>query len=232
MSNTELREPLWSANPALTRTLALCPLLAMSHSVVTALGLGFVTLVVLLVSNVLVALMRKHRGNPLELLVWLIVIATAVAGAELLMQAFAWPLHQALGIYLPLIAANCLMLQRAFRVASRRTAGIAAVDALRTGGSLLAAMLLLGAVRELLGNGSVFAGMDLLFGARAGSWELQPFAGRGRFLVATLPPGAFLFAGFLLALKNLIAARRRPTGSTGPAPAPGSRRVRITGSRA
>ncbi len=144
------------------------------------------------------------------------------------MQAFAWQLHQALGIYLPLIAASCLVLQRAESVASRNPVAHAAADALFTGGGLLGAMLLLGALRELLGNGTVFADMELLFGATAARWELQPFGGQGKFLLAILPPGAFLFAGLLLALKNLVDSRRASSSrSSEPAPAPGSRRVRI-----
>ncbi|MBK6583596.1 MAG: electron transport complex subunit RsxE [Gammaproteobacteria bacterium] len=221
--------PKWQsdANPAAVKLLGLCPLLAMSHSLVTALALGLAMLGVMLVSSVLIALLRKHLAHPLRLLVWLLLIAASVCSVELLMQAFAWQLHQALGIYLPLIAASCLVLQRAESVASRNPVAHVAADALFTGGGLLGAMLLLGALRELLGNGTVLADMELLFGATAAGWKLQPFAGQGRFLLAILPPGAFLFAGLLLALKNLVDSRRASASrSSQPAPAPGSRRVR------
>ena len=215
--------PKWQsdANPAAVKLLGLCPLLAMSHSLVTALALGLAMLGVMLVSSVLIALLRKHLAHPLRLLVWLLLIAACVCSVDLLMQAFAWQLHQAL------IAASCLVLQRAESVASRNPVAHVAADALFTGGGLLGAMLLLGALRELLGNGTVLADMELLFGATAAGWKLQPFAGQGRFLLAILPPGAFLFAGLLLALKNLVDSRRASASrSSQPAPAPGSRRVR------
>lgn len=229
----ELEQPIvlpqWQsdANPAAVKLLGLCPLLAMSHSLVTALALGLAMLGVMLVSSVVIALLRKHLAHTLRLLVCLLLIAASVCGVELLMQAFAWQLHQALGIYLPLIAANYLVLQRAESVASRNPVARAGADALFTGGGFLGALLLLGALRELLGNGTVFADMELLFGATAAGWELQPFDGQGKFLLAILPPGAFLCAGLLLALKNLVEARRTCAGGASqPAPAPGSRRVR------
>ena len=235
---SDLEEPLvlpqWqlNANPEALLLLGLCPLLAMSHRLVTALALGLAMLAVMLVSSVSIALLRKHLGAELRLLVWLLVIATCVSGVELLMQAFTWQLHQALGIYLPLIAANCLVLQHAESVASRYPVTYAATQALVTGGGLLGAMLLLGALRELLGSGTLLADMNLLFGARAAHWELHPFNDQGKFLLAILPPGAFLFAGLLLALKNLVDSHRASSSAASePAPAPGSRRVRISGIR-
>jgi electron transport complex protein RnfE len=226
--------PKWqlNANPQALMLLGLCPLLAMSHSLVTALALGLAMLAVMLVSSVSIALLRNHLGTELRLLVWLLIIGTCVSGVELLMQAFTWQLHQTLGIYLPLIAVNCLLLQHAESIASRYPVTHAAREALTTGGGFLGAMLLLGALRELLGSGTLFADMDLLFGASAAHWELQPFSGQGKFLLAILPPGAFLFAGLLLALKNLVDSHRASSNaSSQPAPAPGSRRVRSGGMR-
>ena len=235
---SDLEEPLvlpqWqlNANPEALLLLGLCPLLAMSHSLVTALALGLAMLAVMLVSSVSIALLRQHQRAELRLLVWLLVIGTCVSGVELLMQAFTWQLHQTLGIYLPLIAANCLVLQHTASVASRSPVSHAATQALITGGGLLGTMLLLGALREMLGSGTLFANMDLLFGTRATHWELQPFHGQGKFLLATLPHGAFLFAGLLLALKNLVDSRRNASrASAETVPAPGSRRVRIGGIR-
>jgi Na+-translocating ferredoxin:NAD+ oxidoreductase subunit E len=221
---------LWRNNPALVQLLGLCPLLAVSTSVVNGLGLGLATLAVLLCSSTLVSLLRNAVPDSIRLPLFVLIIAAAVTASELLMQAFAWELHQALGIFLPLIATNCMILGRAEAFARRHAPVLAAWDALMNGLGFLLVLVLLGAVRELVGNGTLFSNMSLLFGPLAAHWEVRPFPGQPQMLVAVLPPGAFLFAGLLIAWRNAMDGWvRSRAGTPREAPEPGSQRVRITG---
>jgi electron transport complex protein RnfE len=215
---------LWRQNPALVQLLGLCPLLAISDSVVKALGLGLATTVVLVASGLATALIRGAAVAAIRLPLFMLVIATATTIVELLMRAYAFELHQALGIFVPLIASNCIVLARADTFASENGPLPALIDGLMMGLGLLAALLILGALRELIGSGSLFADMDLLFGPVAHDWALRPFDNYRGFLLALLPPGAFLFTGLLIALKNLIDGRRRQPHQTEPI-----KRARVTG---
>ena len=221
---------LWKNNPALVQLLGLCPLLAVTGSVVNAAGLGLATTFVVLCSNTVVSMVRSVVPDAVRLPTFVMIIAAAVTCTQLLMQAFTYELYQILGIFLPLITTNCLILGRADAFACKNPVPQAAYDGLMMGLGFAAVLLLLGALRELIGTGALFANMDLLFGPAAVSWEIIVFSQDKGFLVAVLPPGAFLFAGLLIAVKNLIdrqmaerAARRRD------APVVGSKRVRVTG---
>jgi len=196
-------------NPGFVQLLGLCPLLAVSTSVANALGLGLATLVVLLVSNVLAALAGPHLPREVRLAVFVLVIAAAVTAVELSMAAW-WPgLHASLGIFLPLIVTNCLVLARAESFASREPLSRAVLDGLAMGLGFLAALLLLGATRELVGQGSLGADLHLLFGEpmRDAGWRF--FDREHGLLIALLPPGAFVLLGLMLALGNAQSARKR-----------------------
>jgi electron transport complex protein RnfE len=204
-----LRNGLLERNPGLVQLLGLCPLLAVSSSVASALGLGLATLGVLMTSNLFAALAGPRLPREVRLAVFVLVIAAAVTAVELSMAAW-WPgLHASLGIFLPLIVTNCLVLARAESFASRESPARALLDGFAMGGGFLLALLALGAVRELLGRGSLGSGLDLLLGpAFAGAgWQLFPES-RG-LLIALLPPGAFVLLGLMLALGNARAAARR-----------------------
>lgn len=216
---------LWRQNPALVQLLGLCPLLAISDSVVKAVGLGLATVLVLALSNLAVALLRGVAAAEIRLPLFALIFAALASVVDLLMQAYAFALQQALSIFLPLIAANCLVLARAEAFARRNTPLPALVDGAMMGLGLLAVLLVLGALRELVGTGHLFAGMELLFGPSAAGWRLTPLADYRGFLLALLPPGAFFFTGLLIVLKNLIDARRRPA----PPPAEPIKRARVTG---
>lgn len=222
---------LWRDNPALVQLLGLSPLLAMSRSVATALGLGFATLAVLVSSSIAVALLRKRTSDAVRIPVFLLLIATFTGCIELLLQAYRYPLYQALGIFVPLIAANGALLATA--AASRRhSLASAARGGLLTGLGFAWVLLLLGALRELLGQGTLCRQMDLLFGPGAAAWQLQVLPDDYEFPLWVLPPGAFLLTGFLLALKNAIDLRRgisSPPAPPAPVPTPGAKRVRVTG---
>lgn len=219
---------LWRDNPALVQLLGLSPLLAMSRSVATALGLAFVTLAVLVASSVAVALLRNRTPDAMRIPVALLLIATFTGCIELLLQAYRYPLYQALGIFVPLIAANSALFAAA-DASRRHSLAAAARGGLLTGLGFAWVLLLLGALRELLGQGSLCGQMDLLFGPGAAAWQFQVLPDDYEFLLWMLPPGAFLLTGFLLALKNAIDLRSGATSPSAPVPTPGAKRVRVTG---
>jgi len=136
-----------------------------------------------------------------------------------------------LGIFLPLITTNCVVLGRAEAFASKNPVPLAALEGLMMGLGFTAVLVVLGALRELLGNGTLFADMQLLFGPVAADWAIRPFGDYRHFLLAVLPPGAFLFTGLLIALKNGIDTQLKVRAESARAPqAPaGSKRVRVTG---
>ncbi len=195
---------LWKNNPGLVQLLGLCPLLAVTNTVTNALGLGLATLLVLLGSNMVVSMVRQHVPNEIRIPIFVMIIATFVTVVQLLMNAFTFGLYQSLGIFIPLIVTNCAIIGRAEAFASKNALLPSAIDALMMGVGFLLVLLTLGAMREVLGQGTLFAGADLLLGAWASSLEITLFQSDSHFLLAILPPGAFIGMGLLIALKNSI----------------------------
>ncbi|WP_426417320.1 electron transport complex subunit E [Aestuariirhabdus sp. LZHN29] len=198
---------LWDNNPALVQLLGLCPLLGVSNSVVNALGLGIATIFVMTGSNIAVSLIRSRTSEAIRLPAFVMIIASLTTCVELLMQAFTYELYQILGIFIPLIVTNCAILGRAEAYAAKNPVLPSALDGLMMGTGFALVLLLLGALRELIGKGTLFSGMELLLGPGAAGWELVVFADYQKFLFAILPPGAFVIMGFIIALKNLIDSR-------------------------
>ena len=221
---------LWKNNPAIVQLLGLCPLLAVTGSVVNAIGLGLATTMVLVASNTSVSLIRNVVSDAVRLPVFVMIIASAVTCIELLMQAFAYELYQILGIFLPLITTNCVILGRADAFARKNALLPSIYDGFIMGMGFLAVLMLLGGLRELAGTGALFANMDLLFGPGAAGWKLVIFSDYHDFLLAILPPGAFIFTGLIIAVKNLIDARQKALeDARKEKPVKGSKRVRVTG---
>jgi electron transport complex protein RnfE len=223
---------LWTNNPGLVQLLGLCPLLGVSNSVVNALGMAIATAVVLTCSNAAVALMRRQVSDAVRLPLFVMIIAVLTTCIELLMQAFTYELYLILGIFIPLITTNCIILGRAEAFAAKNTVAHAAFDGLMMGIGFGLVLLAIGAVRELLGTGALLDNMQLLFGPAAADWQINLFSSDyPGLLLAILPPGAFLVLGLLIALKNRIdeqLAERARSRQTSTAPA-ASRRVRVTG---
>ena len=222
---------LWKNNPAIVQLLGLCPLLAVTGSVVNALGLGIATCLVLVTSNTAVSLIRNVTADAVRLPTFVMIIAAAVTCIELLMQAFSYELYEILGIFLPLITTNCVILGRADGFARKNPVLPALYDGLMMGLGFTAVLLVLGGLRELSGTGALFANMNLLFGPAAAEWRVVVFQDYQPFLLAILPPGAFIFTGLIIALKNVIDAEleRRERARREPV-VRGSKRVRVTGS--
>lgn len=200
---------LWRENPALVKLLGLCPLLAVSNSVVNGLALGLATLVTVLLSSTLVSSLRHRLPGPVRIPLFVTVIATAVTALELLIAAWRPALHASLGLFLPLIVTNCMILGRAEAFASRRPLRQAVIDALAMGTGFLAVLVVLGALRELLAQGTLLANAAWLFGTGVEGWQIGWFDRDAGLLLAALPPGAFMALGLLLAIARLFGSRRR-----------------------
>ena len=197
-----LRNGLDTQNPAFVQLLGLCPLLAVSTSVGSALGLGLATLAVLVASNLISSVVGRWLLPEVRLAVFVLTIAGAVTAVELALAAW-WPgLHDALGIFLPLIVTNCLVLARAESFASRQPAGKAVLDGIAMGLGFGLVLLALGATRELLGHGSLGSGLGLLTGLATAGPGLQLLPAGHGLLLALLPPGAFILLGLMLAARN------------------------------
>lgn len=221
---------LWKNNPGLVQLLGLCPLLGTSNSTVNALGLAIATALVLICSNAAVSLIRNAVTNAVRLPAFVMIIAALTTCIELLMQAFTYELFQILGIFIPLITTNCVILGRAEAFAAKNSILRSSYDGLMMGVGFGLVLVIIGATRELLGTGMLFSNMHLLFGSIAEHWQVVVFNDYKGFLLAILPPGAFLVLGLLIALKNwidLYYAEHFATKETVASAA--SRRVRVTG---
>ncbi|WP_068546593.1 electron transport complex subunit E [Thalassotalea crassostreae] len=208
---------LWKNNPGLVQLLGLCPLLAVTTTVTNALGLGLATLLVLIGSNATVSLIRDWVPKEVRIPIFVLIIAAFVTVVQLLMNAYTYGLYQALGIFLPLIVTNCAIIGRAEAYASKNPLKQASFDGLMMGLGFAFVLIVLGAIRELLGQGTLFDGAELLLGDWATVLRIEVFKFDSNFLLAILPPGAFIAMGFLIAAKNAIderIAKRAPKPET------------------
>ena len=204
---TLYKDGIWVNNPALVQLLGLCPLLAVTSTVTNALGLGLATLLVLIGSNVTVSIVRNWVPKDIRIPVFVMIIAGFVTIVQLLMNAYTFGLYQSLGIFIPLIVTNCAIIGRAEAYASKNPVHLSAFDGLMMGLGFMAVLLVLGTMRELIGQGTLFDGADLLLGPWAQSLRIEVFNFDNQFLLAILPPGAFLGLGLLIAAKNVIDAQ-------------------------
>lgn len=203
-----ISDGVWHNNPATVQILGLCPLLAVSGTVVNALALGLATSLVLTGSNAVVAAIRNLVRQELRIPVFVLVIASLVTAVELAMRAWLYDLYKILGIFIPLIVTNCVIIARAEAFASKNTVLRSTVDGLAMGLGSTAVLVVLGAMRESLGHGTLLAQAQLLFGPAARDWTLTLVPGYHGFLLAILPPGAFIGLGLIIAAKNWLEQRR------------------------
>ncbi len=201
------RDGFWDNNVALVQVLGLCPLLAVTSTTVNGLGLGLATILVLVSSNVTVSLIRNLVRPEIRIPVFVLVIASFVTAVELAMNAFFHDLYKVLGIFIPLIVTNCAILGRAEAFASKNSVSKSFIDGLTMGLGFTLILVLLGAMREVIGFGTLFAQAHMMFGEAAQWLSITVFEEYRGFLLAILPPGAFIGLGLLIALKNLIDQR-------------------------
>lgn len=214
------RDGLWRQNPGFVQLLGLCPLLATSSSVINGLGMGLATIFVLTASNLAISLVRGAVRPEVRIPLFVLIIAGLVTTVELVMQAWFPGLHRVLGLFVALIVTNCIVIGRAEAYAVRADAWRATADGLLMGLGFTLVLVTLGALRELVGHGTLLADATLLFGPMAQDWTLHLPGYRG-LLLAVLPPGAFIGLGLLVALKNWIDARlaARPVAAPAVQPA-------------
>jgi electron transport complex protein RnfE len=215
-----MRRGLWHENPGLVQLLGLCPLLAVTSTFVNGLGLGVATLVVVTCSNVLVSATRRFIHRDIRIPIYVLIIASLVTCIELIFKAWFPALDRSLGIFIPLIVTNCAIVARAEVFASRNPIGASFFDGIGMGAGFALLLMAIGFFRELVGSGSLFAGLDLITGG-------DPMPGLtlvdGGWLLAILPPGAFFSLALAVALKNHFDRKRDAAHRAG---MPGSSRRR------
>lgn len=204
-----LADGLWFNNPGLAQLLGLCPLLAVSRTLVTGLALGIASVLVLCASNLLISLLRRYLDPRVRLPAMVLIIAGLVTAVDLVFKAHWFDLYAQVGLFVALIVTNCVILARAEGFASRHGPGYALIDGLAHGLGFLLVLGGLGALRELLGYGTLFSGAEQLFGPAAAGFELVILPERQGLLIATLPPGAFLLLGCLVAFRQYWLGRKR-----------------------
>ena len=202
------RNGLWNNNQALVALLGLCPLLAVTNNVANAISLGIATTFVLVASNLSVSLFRNYIRKEVRIPIFVLLIASFVTLVDLLMQSFFYDMYLILGIFVPLIVTNCAILARAEAFASKNTWDRSIIDGLMMGIGFSIVLVLLGAMREILGSGTLFDQADLIFGDLGSSLKVTFFDQYQGTLIALLPPGAFIGLGLIVALKNLIDSRQ------------------------
>ena len=195
---------LWNNNQALVALLGLCPLLAVTNNVVNSIALGLATTFVLIASNTTISIFRHHISKEVRIPIFVLLIASFVTVVELTMQSYFYDLYLILGIFVPLIVTNCAILGRAEAFASKNTWGKSALDGLMMGIGFSVVLIILGAMRELIGSGTLFEQSSLLLGSLGDTLSITVFEDYQGTLLAILPPGAFIGLGLIVAVKNLI----------------------------
>ena len=198
---------LWKQNPGVVQLLGLCPTLAVTTSAVNGLSLGFATALVMAAANGAVSPVRKFVPAEIRVAVFILVIAALVTVIDLTIHGFAEPLHKVLGIFIPLIVVNCIVLARVESFAAKNTPVPSIWDGFMMGIGLTLVLGLLGGMREIIGKGTLFSGLDLAFGSSFKQYVLTVIPDYHGFLLAILPPGAFLGLACLIAARNWAGSR-------------------------
>ena len=196
---------LWKQNPGLAQLLGLCPILAISTSMVNAVSLGLATILVMALANLAVSALRNFIPYEIRIPVFILIIAALVTVVDLAFNAYLHDLYLVLGIFIPLIVTNCIVLARVEAYAAKNDPLTSTIDGIMMGVGLVWVLAVLGGVRELLGAGTLFSGIDMIIpGASALNVFGDDYPG---FLIAILPPGAFIGLGLLIAGRNWLDQR-------------------------
>lgn len=211
------RDSLWNNNIVFSQTLGLCPTMAVTSTATNGLGMGLATTAVLIASNMLISSVRHAVSEEVRIPVYIVIIATLVTLVDVSINAWAHDLYKVLGLFIALIVANCAVLGRAEAFAAKNPVLPSGVDGLMMGLGFTLALTTIGAVREILGAGTLFADAHLLLGSAFSFMELRIIPDYKGFLLMILPPGGFLAVGFLIAAKRIIDRRQAaPMHDTAP----------------
>jgi len=217
MNSREIIENgLWKQNPGVVQLLGLCPTLAVTSTVVNGLSLGIATALVMAASNAAVSPVRRWVPDEIRIAVFILIIAALVTVIDLGMHAYMHQLHAVLGIFIPLIVTNCIVLARVEAFAAKNDVGPSTLDGLMMGLGLAGVLAVLGAMREVIGKGTLFSGIDLALGPAAKQFVVTVVPDYHGFLLAILPPGAFIGLALLIAGRNWMESRKtvaQPVGS-------------------
>lgn len=218
------REGIWTNNMVFSQMLALCPLLAVTGTATNGLGMGLATIAVLVCSGAVVSLFRSVITPEVRIPDFVLIIASVVTLVDMSMNAWMHELYKVLGLFIPLIVTNCAILGRAEAFASKNTIGVSAFDGLMMGLGFTMVLVILGAVREILGSGTLFANAALLLGDSFAFLETVIIPDYRGFLLFALPSGGFIALGFILAGKRMLdrwlearSGRRLASGIGAPA---------------
>jgi electron transport complex protein RnfE len=214
------RDSLWNNNIVFSQTLGLCPTMAVTSTATNGLGMGLATTAVLIASNMLISSIRHAVSEEVRIPVYIVIIATLVTLVDVSINAWAHDLYKVLGLYIALIVANCAVLGRAEAYAAKNPILPSGMDGLMMGLGFTFALTTIGAVREILGAGTLFADAHLLLGSAFSFMEMQIIPDYKGFLLMILPPGGFLAVGFLIAGKRIIDRRRQSVSARMPDAAP------------
>jgi len=207
---------LWKQNSGVVQLLGLCPTLAVTSTVVNGFSLGLATAFVMALSNGSVAPIRRWVPDEIRIPVFILIIAALVTVIDLSMNAFVHPLHKVLGIFIPLIVTNCIVLARVEAFAAKNDTLPSILDGLFMGLGLALVLAILGGMREVVGKGTLFSGLDLVFGPAGKEFMLTIVPDYHGFLLAILPPGAFIGLALLIAGRNWLESRKTASQSAPP----------------
>ena len=202
------RDGIWSNNVVFGQNLALCPLLAVTGTATNGLGMGLATLVVLISSNAVVSLNRSVIAAEVRIPVFVLLIATLVTLVDMSMNAWMHEMHKLLGLFIPLIVTNCAILGRAESFASKQPLHYSIWDGVAMGLGFTLALVVLGASREIVSSGTLFANASLLLGDAFSFLEITLIPDYRGFLLTALPPGGFIMLGFIIAGKRILDRKR------------------------
>jgi electron transport complex protein RnfE len=208
MIREQLKEGLWKQNAGLVQLLGLCPTLAVTVNITNGFALGVATIFVMMLSNISISPIRKYVPESARVPIFILVIAGLVTIVDLSINALSKPLYDALGIFIPLIVTNCIVLARVEAFASKNSTLPSLYDGFFMGLGLTFVLIILGAVREIVGNGTLFQNVHFLIGDKYEFLTIQLFDSSDGFLLAALPPGAFIALSALILFLNLVNQKR------------------------
>lgn len=195
---------LWKKNSSLVQLLGLCPVLAMTTNATNAIGLGITTTLVLTITNTIISILKKFIPKDIRIPIYMIIVSSIVTSIEILMHAYQFNLYQSLGVFIPLIVTNCIIVGRADLIAYKSSIKVSFFDGIFIGLGSTCSMFIIGCIREILGNGTLFFGINKIISSVDSSLYIQLLDKDSTMILAILPPGGFFVLGCIIAMKNII----------------------------